>query len=64
MAKKDKDRIIKLFKSIEDPETQEIIANVVLVEQKNRTSSNERFPMRDIRDVIDAVARKKEMENN
>lgn len=64
MAKKDKDRIIKLFKSIEDSETQEIIANVVLVEQKNRSSSNERFPMRDIRDVIDAVARKKEMENN
>jgi len=64
MAKKDKSRLLKLFTSIDDKDTQEIIANIVLIEQQNRTGSKENFPRQKVRDVIDAVARKKELENN
>jgi hypothetical protein len=64
MAKKDKSRLLNLFKNIGDKDAQEIIANVVLIEQQNRTGSKENFPRQKVRDVIDAVARKKEMENN
>lgn len=64
MAKKDKSRLLNLFKSIEDKEIQEVIANVVLIEQQNRSGSKENFPKQKVRDVIDAVARKKELDNN
>jgi len=64
MAKKDKSRLLNLFKNINDKDTQEIIASVVLIEQQNRTGSKENFPKQKIRDVVDAVARKKEMDNN
>lgn len=62
MAKKDKSRLVNLFKNIADRDAQEIIANVVLIEQQNRTSSKENFPKQRVRDVIDAVAKKKESE--
>lgn len=64
MAKKDKSRLLNLFKNIDDKDAQEIIANVVLIEQQNRTGSKENFPKQKVRDVIDAIARKKEMDNN
>ena len=64
MAKKDKSRLLNLFKNIDDKDAQEIIASVVLIEQQNRTGSKENFPKQKVRDVIDAVARKKEMDNN
>lgn len=64
MAKKDKSRLLNLFKNISDKDTQEIIAKVVVIEQQNRSNSRENFPKQKVRDVIDAVARLKEMETN
>ena len=63
MAKKDKSRLLNLFKNIEDRDTQEIIANVVIIEQQNRSGSKENFPKQKVRDIVDAVARKREQDS-
>jgi hypothetical protein len=60
MAKKDKSRLLNLFKGIPDQEVQEIIANVIIIEQQNRTGSKDNFPKQKVRDIIDSIARKKE----
>jgi len=58
---KAKSRLLKLFKNIHDKDIQEIIANVVQVEQQHRSNSKENFPRQKIRDIIDALARQKEI---
>lgn len=60
MAKKDKSRLLNLFKSIPDKEIQEIIASVIIIEQQNRTGSKDNFPKQKVRDTIDSIARKQE----
>jgi hypothetical protein len=60
MAKKDKSRLLNLFKGIPDKEVQEIIANVIIIEQQNRTGSKDNFPKQKVRDIIDSIARKQE----
>lgn len=60
MAKKDKSRLLNLFKGIPDKEVQEIIANVIIIEQQNRTGSKDNFPRQKVRDIIDSIARKQE----
>jgi hypothetical protein len=60
MAKKDKSRLLNLFKGIPDKEIQEIIANVIIIEQQNRTGSKDNFPRQKVRDIIDSIARKQE----
>lgn len=57
-----RDRIKNLFSKIDDKDLKRIIAEVVMIERKNRTSSRERFPWKDVRTVIDAVARAIEIE--
>lgn len=53
-------RMINLFLQIEDKDIQEIIADVVRIERQHRTSSRQNFPLRDVRHVIDRVARLQE----
>lgn len=53
-------RLIKLFLQIEDKDVQEIIADVVRIERQHRTGSRQNFPLRDVRNVIDRVARLQE----
>lgn len=50
-------RLIELFFQIEDKDIQEIIADVVRIERQHRTGSRQNFPLRDVRNVIDRVAR-------
>lgn len=50
-------RLIKLFLEIEDKDVREIIADVVGIERQHRTGSRQNFPLRDVRNVIDRVAR-------
>lgn len=50
-------RLIKLFLQIEDKDIQEMIADVVKIERQHRTGSRQNFPFRDVRNVIDRVAR-------
>lgn len=56
-------RMIKLFLQIEDKDIQEIIADVVSIERQHRTGSRQNFPLRDVRNVIDKVARLQESNN-
>lgn len=53
-------RMINLFLQIEDEDIREIIADVVAIERKHRTSSRKNFPIRDVKNVIDRVARMQE----
>ena len=55
-------RLLELFNQIEDQDTREIIASVVMTESKYRTGSGRNFPIREVRDAIDKVARNKERE--
>lgn len=50
-------RLLDLFNKIEDEDTREIISSVVLIESRYRSSSAKNFPMKEVRDVIDRVAR-------
>jgi phosphatidylserine decarboxylase len=50
-------RMIKLFLQIEDKDIQEIIADVVRIERQHRTGSRQNFPLKDVRNVVDRVAR-------
>jgi len=52
-----KDRILNLFRNIKDKNLQRIIADVVTLEMKNRTSSRDNFPKQKLRDIIDSTAR-------
>lgn len=49
-------RLLDLFSQIEDEDIREIIADVVLIESKHRSSSKKNFPWKDVRTVIDRVA--------
>lgn len=53
-------RLVKLFREIEDEDIREIIASVVAIERQHRTGSRKNFPMKDVRNVIDRVARLQE----
>lgn len=59
-----KDRLLELFKNVKDKTIQHIIAEVVLIEKKNRSSMKDNFPRQDVRNVIDANARKIELEQS
>jgi len=50
-------RLIDLFKQIEDENIKEIIAETVMLESKNRSSSRKNFPMQNLRNIIDSNAR-------
>jgi hypothetical protein len=50
-------RLITLFREIEDEDIRDIIASVVAIERQHRTGSRKNFPIRDVRNVIDRVAR-------
>jgi hypothetical protein len=50
-------RLVKLFREIEDENVREIIASIVAIERQHRTGSRKNFPMKDVRNVIDRVAR-------
>lgn len=50
-------RLLDLFKQIEDENVREIIADVVMIESKHRSSSKKNFPWKDVRNVIDREAR-------
>lgn len=53
-------RLIKLFLQIEDKDIQEMIADVVKIERQHRTGSRQNFPLRDVRNVVDRIARLQE----
>lgn len=56
-------RLLDLFKQIEDENIKMIIAEAVMLESKNRSSSRKNFPMQDLRNIIDANARLYENEH-
>jgi len=58
---KSQERLMKLFSEIEDEDIREIMANVVLIESKHRSSSAKNFPIRLVRDAVDSIARLQEM---
>jgi hypothetical protein len=49
-------RLLDLFTKIEDENIREIIADIVIIENRHRSSSKKNFPWKDIRDVVDRVA--------
>ena len=53
-------RLLTLFNQIDDENIREIIADVVMIERKHRSSSRLNFPISDVRNVIDRVARLQE----
>ena len=53
-------RLIALFSQIEDEDIREIIADIVMIESKHRSSSRLNFPISDVRNVVDRVARLQE----
>jgi hypothetical protein len=53
-------RLLNLFREVEDQDLQEIMAEVVMVESSHRSSSRKNFPIQQIRDIVDAVARRQE----
>lgn len=55
------ERLMKLFSEVEDEDIREIMASVVLIESRHRSSSAQNFPIRLVRDAIDSVARLQEM---
>lgn len=57
-------RLLTLFRQIEDENIREIIADVVAIERKHRTSSRKNFPLRDVRTVIDRVAHIQESQSS
>jgi len=58
---KSQERLMKLFREVEDEDIREIMANVVSIEAKHRSSSAQNFPIRQVRDAVDSVARLQEM---
>ena len=54
-------RLLKLFSEVEDEDIREIMAEVVSIEGKHRSSSARNFPIRLVRDAVDSVARLQEM---
>lgn len=56
-------RLITLFREIDDVDVREVIANVVAIERQYRTGSRKNFPMKEVRNVIDRVARFQESES-
>lgn len=57
-------RLINLFMQIEDEDVREIIADVVKIERQYRSSSRKNFPIREVRSVIDRVARLAEQQQS
>jgi len=53
-------RLINLFSQIEDEYLRDIIAEVVTIERRYRSSSAQRFPLKEVRDAVDRNARLKE----
>lgn len=58
---KSHERLLKLFSEVEDEDIREIMAEVVSIEGKHRSSSAKNFPIRLVRDAVDSVARLQEM---
>lgn len=54
-------RLMTLFLQIEDEDVREIIADVVNIERQYRSSSRKNFPIKDVRNIIDRVARLQEV---
>lgn len=57
-------RMVKLFLQIEDEDLREIIADIVAIERRHRTSKGKNFPLRDVRNVIDRIARMQESQSS
>jgi|GEM_PF-5284310 len=53
-------RLLNLFEQIEDEDIRNIIAETVFLESKHRSSSQKNFPIREVRNVVDTVARLRE----
>lgn len=58
---KAQERLMKIFSEVEDEDIREIMAEVVSIEAKHRSSSAKNFPTRLVRDAVDSVARLQEM---
>ena len=58
---KSRERLMKLFREVEDEDIREIMAEVIYIEGKHRSSSAKNFPIRLVRDAVDSVARLQEM---
>jgi hypothetical protein len=56
-----KTRFIDQFKNIKDHDIKEIISRIVTLEQQHRSSSRDNFPKQSVRDIIDSVARQKDI---
>ena len=54
-------RLLRYFSSIEDEKIKEIIIDVLNIEKTNRSSKH--FPVQEIRDAIDRVAKLIETQN-
>lgn len=50
-------RLLDLFQQIEDEDVRSIIAEAVYLESRHRSSSMRNFPIRELRDTVDSVAR-------
>ncbi len=57
---KSQQRLLKLFREVEDEDIREIMTEVVLIEAKHRSSSAKHFPKRLVKDAVDTVARLQE----
>jgi hypothetical protein len=53
-------RLLNLFEQIEDEDIRNIIAETVFLESKHRSSSQKNFPIREVRNLVDTVARLRE----
>jgi len=53
-------RLLNLFEQIEDEDIRNIIGEVVLLESKHRSSSAKNFPVREVRNIVETIARLQE----
>ena len=58
---KSQKRLLELFREVEGEDIREIMAKVVYIEGKHRSSSARNFPIRLVRDAVDSEARLQEM---
>ncbi len=53
-------RLLDLFEQIEDEDLRNIIAETVFLESKHRSSSLKNFPIREVRNIVETIARLRE----
>lgn len=53
-------RLLELFEEIDDEDLREIMADVIALESRHRSLGRQRFPLRDVENIIDRVARFRE----